>query len=702
MKFLILPFIFISLLPFSIFSAPIDSATARTVALHFVNQLQDNKHYFSRGEIVEKPHQWLNPKNSQYYFFKVGKNHSYVIISGDDATFPVLAYSISGELQTDGVATTEMPFAMTELLKDYARQIDEIRQAKISGNPSIAADWQKYLGINSKTSGTKALVDPLLICTWNQGAPYNALCPEDAAGPGGRVYAGCVATAMAMTMYYYRFPNEGTGSHGYNSSYGYLSVNFAESVYHFNSMPTYINYGSSYDIAKLQYDCGVAVDMMYSPNGSGAFMEDAANAMRSYFKYNPGLQLVQRSNYTDADWISLLKAQINAGQPLPYAAYDESAGHAFVCDGYDSGDFFHFNWGWSGAYNGYFFIDNLNPGYNFNWGHQCIIDAYPAGTSYPRSCVNDVMTTSSGSIVVGMTKGNYLDNQNCSWQIAPPDSISYIRLVFQYLNTQLGHDTISIYEGMDESGTLIGSYSGNSIPSAINIPSSKVFVTFKSDESTTDRGFVLDYYTVSATFCQSLTLLTDTNGIITDGSGSYKYHPNSLCRWKINAPGAQGYLIHFNDLDLETNSDFVKICESGPTGLIEKASYTGSSVPNEEYFPYPSILILFKTNGIIENNGFTLQYHSLFTGIEDEKLPESGFSISSGSESYLLTLVNLPQGDYDLGIYDVNGRIIFTEKVSVNSSFFRQTLPFSKPEPGSYFARIVSKERSLSTQFIIY
>jgi len=107
---------------------------------------------------------------------------------------------------------------------------------------------------------------------------YNELCPADPNGPGGHVYAGCVATAMGMVMKYWSHPTTGVGSHSYYCpGYGYQSANFGATTYLWDEMPNSIS-TSCIPIATLLYHCGVAVNMGYSVDGSGAQSTDAANA----------------------------------------------------------------------------------------------------------------------------------------------------------------------------------------------------------------------------------------------------------------------------------------------------------------------------------------------------------------------------------------------------------------------------------------
>lgn len=89
----------------------------------------------------------------------------------------------------------------------------------------------------------------------------------------------------------------------------------------------------------------------------------AAYAFRTYFKYAPETQYVFRDS-TNMNWDSLLVAHLDRKMPLYYAGWSvpNVNGHAFVCDGYQGTGYYHFNFGWGGSYNGYYYTQNLTPG----------------------------------------------------------------------------------------------------------------------------------------------------------------------------------------------------------------------------------------------------------------------------------------------------------------------------------------------------
>ena len=310
-----------------------------------------------------------------YYIYNVGQG--YVIVSADTRIEPVLGYSTEGNFNPENI-----PVNMKFYLDKYASEIKTIIESDNGTNISEIGTWRDLSVQDYQPSriGTP-VVDVLMASTWNQDDLYNDYCPTDASGPNGHTYAGCVATAMAQVIRYWQYPSHGSGSHSYSANnaqydpdygnYGTLTVNFGNATYDYTLMPDYLSYYYSTDaqineVAKLIYHCGVSVEMSYGPGGSGAYTGDCPYALQHYFNYPP-CSYASKYYYTNAEWIALLKNDLDQFRPMIYSGSGNYGGHAFVCDGYDNQNYFHFNWGWSGSYNGYFLVTNLNPGgYTFS------------------------------------------------------------------------------------------------------------------------------------------------------------------------------------------------------------------------------------------------------------------------------------------------------------------------------------------------
>ncbi len=325
------------------------------------------------------------------YIFNNENGGGFVILSADDAAIPVLGYS-----ETDRFDASNMPDNFRWWLRGYDRTIASLIERNVAVSEEVAQQWNNLAEGRFPVELTRDAVSPLLLTRWDQDAPYNGSCPGTTYN---RAVTGCVATAMAQVMKYHRCPATGTGSHSYDcnySQYGYpnygtLSANFGATTYDWDNMlNTYAsaNSGTAAQrdaVATLMFHCGVSVEMMYSPEGSGAYTYDVATALRTYFGYKNTLSYKMRANHSDSQWMNCLKSDLNAGRPVIYGGAGDEGGHCFVCDGYNSSNYFHFNWGWSGQQDGYYALSNISPGsggiggggYDFTEDNEAIFGVEP-------------------------------------------------------------------------------------------------------------------------------------------------------------------------------------------------------------------------------------------------------------------------------------------------------------------------------------
>ena len=359
------------------FAERVTSETARKVASTFLNN--------NGTKSVQLTDLSKEAGFPNLYIFTADKG--FVIMSANDCVQPILGYSL-----TDIFDTEDMPENVAWWLQGYNDEIQSAVDNKMRASSETAKMWKDLIEGNAKAGKATAVVAPLIQTKWNQNKYYNDLCPAVSDGPNGKAYTGCVATAMAQIMKYWSYPSTGIGSHSYTWNGQTLSANFGATTYDWNNMADYYEYyfANGTDqyanwlsepsaeeiaaVATLMYHCGVSVDMIYGGNstgGSAAPNAYVAIALKNYFNYKETAQHKQKSYnsyvyYTDDEWIAMLKADLNDSRPIQYGGQDPngSGGHAFVCDGYNSDDYFHFNWGWAGRYNGYFSLNNLDTGAN--------------------------------------------------------------------------------------------------------------------------------------------------------------------------------------------------------------------------------------------------------------------------------------------------------------------------------------------------
>ncbi|MBR4468827.1 MAG: C10 family peptidase [Bacteroidales bacterium] len=341
-------FLFMSIMPTMCLAQPVSRETARRAATTFL----DNNGA-KTADLTDLTS--ATGFNNVYVF---STDQSFVLMSADSRVQPVLGYSLNG-----GFDAEDMPENKRAWIQEYSDGIQYAIEHQTRASNEVAQQWRDLAEGNPETGRATTVVEPLIQTRWDQGNPYNLLCP------GGSV-TGCVATAMAQVMKYWNYPEHGIGGHFYiprdHPEYGTQSADFQITYYDWNNMTN--TYGSSSTdaqrqaVAKLMYHCGVSVEMNYTPGGSGASTPVVADALKNYFNYSSETIHVDRSGYEDDVWIAMLKAELDLNRPIQYHGTGSGGGHSFVCDGYNSDDYFHFNWGWSGYCDEYYLVNNLNPG----------------------------------------------------------------------------------------------------------------------------------------------------------------------------------------------------------------------------------------------------------------------------------------------------------------------------------------------------
>lgn len=612
----------------------------------------------------------------------------WVIVSGRKETRPILAFSYTGSLSLDKATP---PFLMWT--QYYSSEISlAISDKKLAQH----GDWSALLNGYSLKKGNVRSLLPILTSTWNQDWPYNDSCPADAAGPHGRTYAGCVATAMGQLLYYFRYPEHGMGSYSYECpGYGTLSADFSLASYDWSAMSDAID-RSNPEIAKLLYHLGISVDMQYGPDGSGMYNHKAAYSLRTYFGLNPGTCYLYRDS-TNLNWDSVIIDHLDRRIPLYYAGWSvpNINGHAFVCDGYQDSTLFHFNFGWGGNTDGYYSIDPLMPGgSNFNLAQELIINAtpYQPGNPYPSIGCQSGSTLRSfdGSLTDG---GNPLigySAADCNWLIEPQsmiDSVSALTLSFNLLDLDTG-DSIYIYAGTNSQSPLLGSWGGSILPDDINYDGNTLFVSFKANSNSASNGFDISYHATLPVYCKIMPTIYDFNGSIEDGSGRFQYNDDQTCLWRIQPDGAQSITLVFDEFALATD-DYLKITNLVSNEVVAQiyGQDDPSFIPEDLFIPASKVSVLFKTNDSNRGQGWKMHYDSN-VGV-DQLSSESRLSIipnpNNGSFS-----IRFPESIQisDLTIYNETGIAVYSQKdVSLTPSLdLRLSL-----QPGLYFVTAISR-----------
>ena len=429
-------------------AAPITRQQAQQKAREFLQERGKSvsassiRHAMSRREAPARA-------SEPYYVFNVGDDEGFVLVSGDDRTLPVLGYADQGSFTEEG-----MPDNLRVWLEGYEKQLAYLQEKAIPADAGMIAKAPRK---------AKSAVSPLLTSTWGQGYPYHNSCPEY---NGNRCVTGCVATAMAQLMYYYRWPNLVP-----NPIPGYVTANHGQeiptiplgTIDWYNMLPSYSGVNATeaqqQAVANLMFRCGASVEMMYDPKSSGAYDLNVPKALVNYFRYDKSIQHLSRSSFSKDEWEQMLDNELDNSHPVLYFGETSDSGHAFVIDGRDQRGYYHVNWGWNGNSDGYFLLSILNPYNNKEIGSSSSYDGFSLGqimltnvkpesyadtrddillttsisagqTSFTRSSVNDDFTgvpiemiVRSGGVVSMMDLGiGVFDNAGNAVEYIPVDS----------------------------------------------------------------------------------------------------------------------------------------------------------------------------------------------------------------------------------------------------------------------------------------
>ena len=350
-----LTLLFIGVFSFlTMFAGKVTEAEALQKAQQFMQGKEFKQCHLRRAVSTNLP-------NNAFYVFNAVGDGGFVIVSADDRTREILAYSEHGNLDLE-----HMPDNMKWWLDSYARQIAALGTSQ---NPTAN---------NSSNRGQRAAIVPLVSAQWSQEAPYNSMCPdgnyvdydENGYDANNRCLTGCVATAMAQLMYYWKWPETCPALDSYETSPALDSHETSRhtikalpaTTFKWDKMKDYYSYDETGDavdaVAELMRYCGQAVKMDYGIFSSGAKLYPSI--LMTTFQYGMGMHQVSRTGYTADQWDTILYDELAAQRPVLYSGFsyssDHQSGHQFIVDGYDGNGMFHINWGWGGYPDSYYVL----------------------------------------------------------------------------------------------------------------------------------------------------------------------------------------------------------------------------------------------------------------------------------------------------------------------------------------------------------
>ena len=393
-------------LTITVFANPIDPEKAGEIAINFWNS--KFQHTQAEHLILQSPSKMakagsrinIKESNPQYYIYTHGSNQGFIIVSGDDALAPIVGYSTE---YTD--ENSEMPAALVEWLNEYCMYVDDVRAGKVTH-------------VQKSAKAGKTAIAPMLQTTWDQSAPYNNMCPEV---NGQKTPTGCTATAMAQIMKFHEWPVTPIKAISWKSNITGKTetIDLTKRTYNWDNMLP--NYHNGYtaeqakEVAQLMVDVGKAINSSYSPEGTGSNDLYATSAFVNVFDYSKAVRTIKRTDVTEDEYVTAIRENLEARQPVMSVGYgiNYEGGHAYVFDGIDENDMIHIDWGWNGAFNGYFDMTYMTPAGigtgggtgTYNVGQAIIVNIAPSGE-------NDESSVNLGLVEFGIYKPGTDDSTN--------------------------------------------------------------------------------------------------------------------------------------------------------------------------------------------------------------------------------------------------------------------------------------------------
>lgn len=310
-----------------------------------------------------------------YHAFNVNGG-GFIIMSTSDRTQEVFGYSDSGAFDLDNAP---------DAFKSWISGLSVAVKAADNGAQNAKSSTCRIQRVQSVT---KNYIPTLVSARWNQGDPYNLQCPTYTENGEEKTCAtGCVATAMAQIMYFWKWPVAETGV------IPTYTTNWNSTTRTYDAMPsttfkwddmtdTYSSSSSTASknaVAELMRYVGQSIEMGYGPS-SGASSGATVKALKKYYGYDSNLYYASSDDYDYQAWQDLIYNELAAGRPVLMNGdtSDRTGGHEWICDGYDGDGLFHMNWGWGGMSDGYFILTVMQPDHQ-GIGGSTSSDGYSMG-----------------------------------------------------------------------------------------------------------------------------------------------------------------------------------------------------------------------------------------------------------------------------------------------------------------------------------
>ena len=337
-------FFILSMVTIMLMANPVGREVARAKAAQFLSASKTAR--VKNAQMMEKRLQPVEGGFSHLHIFNNGEDGGFVVVSADDRTNEVLAYSEGGTF-----ADVPVNGGLYEMLVGLNNQVAD-----------VASDHT----FTSRNDTEPREIDrdpiyPLISTSWNQYQPYYEFTPIDP-NSGNHTLVGCVAITLAQIMKYYEYPKETTTTIPAYTTYSGIDMpalppttfEYDKMVDYYSSLGDYYNEEQLEAVHKILKYAGCALEMQYSSGGSSSTFD--VERISKYFGYRDDAKLLHAALFPRHTWEDMIYNELAAGRPVPYSAGAVMAqNHSFIIDGYDGRGYFHANTGEFGYFGAQFY-----------------------------------------------------------------------------------------------------------------------------------------------------------------------------------------------------------------------------------------------------------------------------------------------------------------------------------------------------------
>ena len=573
----------------------------------------------------------------------------FVIVSGEEVENPIIGYSFDNEFAADGVLSD----GLADYLKDIDAQVRALREYNAENPQKAAASRSAMQKASYNATSMGNIVKELETAKWDQEPPFNNLCFTTAGKPA---LTGCVPTAYAILCHYYKWPVAATGD-GYHSGTG-EKITFGHEYDYENMLYDYskgYNDAQATAVATLMRDLGYAYQVAYgesdTPSGSGG---EGAAVLISQFGFKSLSTTHTSATYAtaredDATWVSLIKNSLDQNHPIPYSAFNPNSGarHIFVLDGYTDNGYYHFNFGWGGADNGWFTLDNVAPNSSkqYTQSHKAYFELIPNRTEYPVSVsvspANAGTVSINGGDASAEVEGSYYEGQNLTLRATNNSGYTFSHWSKGGVQVSEANPyTAKVASSDNEYVANFLTVGNTTVNVTVNYNSSYGTVTYNSN--TVSGTGITPYQNSEVTLVATPLDGYVFNGwTVTKGTESTNYSGTSLT---FVATGEMSVTANFALAVVDYNMIIDNVSPSGSLTGARNSTWTYNTDNN-----HPAALKLQSSNGSKEVNGLSNSYNRLYAYVYDAK--DTGYSSAtytlSVPDGYIITSYNLTYSVYN-------------------------------------------------------